>query len=125
MSKNISINNLGSAIQDVLEEYQEKVEETVKEVLPKVGKEAVKELKSTSPKRTGRYAKGWKSEVEETRIGTTVTVYNSDRYQLTHLLEKGHANRGGGRTAARPHIRPTEQHAIKNAVDYLKKNLEK
>lgn len=122
---NISIDKLGAEVNKLLTEYQEDVLKTVQEVLPKVGKDAVKELKKTSPKKTGKYAKGWKSEVEESRTGTTVTVFNATRYQLTHLLEKGHANRGGGRTNGIPHIKPTEEHAIKNAVDELKQNLEK
>jgi len=122
---NISIDKLGSTIQEIMEEYQQDVTEKVKEVLPKVGKEAVKELKKTSPKKTGKYAKGWKTKVEEARLGTTVTVYNADRYQLTHLLEKGHASRSGGRVSGKPHIKPAEENASKNAIDELKRSLEK
>ena len=124
MSK-VSINNLDSAIKGILEEYQEDVTEKVKEVLPKVGKDTVKELKQTSPKKTGRYAKGWKTKVEEGRLGSVVTVYNSDRYQMTHLLEKGHASRNGGRVSGRPHIKPAEDHATKNVVDEIKRSIEK
>lgn len=122
---NVSINNLNSAIKSVLDEYQEEVTEKVKEVLPKVGKDTVKELKQTSPKKSGKYAKGWKTQVEEGRLGSVVTVYNSDRYQLTHLLEKGHASRDGGRVSGIPHIRPAEEHAIKNVVDEIKRSIEK
>ena len=50
----------------------------------------VKELKTSSPKLTGRYAKGWKQKVEADGVnGTKLTVYNADAYQLTHLLENG------------------------------------
>lgn len=122
---NISIDKLGSEVQKIIEDYQRDVTETVKEVLPKVGKDTVKELKQTSPKKTGKYAKGWKTKVEEGRFGSTVTVYNETRYQLTHLLEKGHATRNGGRVSGRPHIKPAEEHASKNVLDLLKRDLEK
>lgn len=125
MSQKIEISELGKAIQTVIEEYSEEAQKVVEETLPNVGKNAVKELKKRSPKKTGKYAKGWKSKVEKDRLGSKVIVYNKTSYQLTHLLEKGHANRNGGRTNGTPHIKPTEEKAVENALKQIKEGLEK
>lgn len=85
----------------------------VNESSTRVAKDAVKKLKSNSPKLTGSYAKGWRQK-ENKFIGqpNTHIIHNKTDYQLTHLLEKGHAKAGGGRVEAIPHVRPAEQEAI-------------
>lgn len=111
-------------LQQMLEGYVKDVDDAVKEALPKVGKETVKELKTTSPKDTGRYSKGWRQKVETERLGSKLTVYNADAYQLTHLLENGHASRGGGFVSGRPHIKPAQDKAEKKAVEEITKAIE-
>lgn len=54
------------------------------------GKRAVKLLKQKSKVRTGAYKKGFKADVATDETGTECTVHNRV-YQLTHLLENGHA----------------------------------
>ena len=90
------------------------LDETKKEL----AKSAVKQLKATSPKRTGRYASGWTRK----KKGNAIIVHNK-QYQLTHLLEKGHAKRGGGRVAARVHIAPVEKRVQSMAEPVLRKKL--
>lgn len=114
-------------LQQMLEGYVKDVDEAVVEALPKVGKEAVKELKQTSPKRPsgGDYAKGWRQKVESDGVnGTKLTVYNATRYQLTHLLENGHALRDGGFLTGKPHIKPAQDKAEKKAVEEITKAIQ-
>ena len=90
------------------------LEETQKDL----AKSAVKQLKATSPKRTGKYASGWTRK----KKGNAIIVHNK-QYHLTHLLEKGHAKCGGGRVAARVHIAPVEKQVQSMAEPVLRKRL--
>lgn len=124
MSIKIDIGNVSKVVNEYLETYSEAVQKEIKEQLPKVGKEAVKQLKTTSPVMTGQYAKGWTSKAESDRLSTKVIVYNKTDYQLTHLLEKGHALVGGGRTSAQPHIKPAQDKAEKKAIEVIKEAIQ-
>lgn len=112
-----SIDNLANEITNALAEYTTEVEEGLEKAKEDNAKDGVKTLKVTSPKKTGKYAKGWRAK----KIGTTWVVFNKTDYQLTHLLEKGYAKVGGGRVPGRPHIAPAEEKTI---VGY-EKQLEK
>lgn len=90
------------------------MEDTKKEL----SNQAVKSLKAGSPRRKGRYAGSWTKK----KRGKSIIVHNR-RYQLTHLLEKGHAKRGGGRVAARVHIAPVEKALQKNAEGVFRRKL--
>ncbi|MFS0878269.1 HK97 gp10 family phage protein [Solibacillus isronensis] len=107
----ININQLADEINKQLREYADGVGEEMEKVAQKVAKDGVKTLKLRSPKDTGKYAAGWKA----TKVDGKWTVHNRI-YQLTHLLEKGHAKVGGGRVAARVHIKPVEEQMIDDYV---------
>lgn len=124
----IKIDALGTEIAKLMEEYASEVAADTKAEAKEVAKEAVKELKQTSPEgpgsRKGHYKDGWASKVEsENAVSIGIRIYNKKKPGLTHLLEKGHAKRGGGRAEGIPHIGPAEQNAVENYEKRLKERL--
>lgn len=115
MSKRIGIDGLASEIVDAIKEYTEEVEEGLEDAKEDVAKDGAKILRARSPVgRTGKYHKGWRARKD----GKAWVIHNATRYQIAHLLEKGHAKVGGGRVAGIPHIAPVEEQVIK---DYEKR----
>jgi hypothetical protein len=112
---NINIDQLAAEIARGLAEYSQDVVEKVNVSSDKVGKAAVKQLKQTSPKRYGNYAKSWamKTEPEVGQPHKRIVHVKAPHYRLAHLLEYGHAKVGGGRVEGRPHIGPAEEEVIR------------
>ena len=124
MSKKIKADSLSNEILKALEYYSDDISESVEEVSNEIGKEAVEELKSNSPKRKGEYAKGWTIKKQKSnKRKYSVKLYNRTDYQLTHLLEFGHATRNGGRTKAIPHIKPVEEKYTEKYEQQLKERI--
>lgn len=108
------VDNMADAIQTELSIYYSNLVEGGKEAIDRVAKDTVAELKIKSPRRTGRYARSWKSTKVTglSQFKYAKTVHNQEHYRLTHLLEYGHAKVNGGRTKEIPHIAPAETKAI-------------
>ena len=110
MAKRIKSGDLSQAMADILNQYTGQVTEVVKASARTAGNYARDQLRETSPKDTGGYAEGWRSKtLYETSSGMDVIIHNAKKPGLAHLLENGHAKRGGGRAPAVVHIRPVEE----------------
>lgn len=122
-------NEIGRAVEKVLAEYKDATVETMKKAIDKTSKQAVRDLKAESPKRTGAYAKSWTSKVDKKTsvLAYEKIVFNKKHYRLTHLLEKGHDVKRNGRVVghANPirHIAEVEQDAVKTLVKEIEKNV--
>ena len=125
MARNVSVNALADAIMDTLEEYADLAAGDVKQAVRDAGDVVKDDIRSHAPKDTGDYAKSWVvKKMKETSSSLTVAVHSRNRYQLAHLLEFGHAKRGGGRVAAQPHIASAEQKGMEYLEEEIRKALE-
>ena len=116
-----SIDDMADEIMKGLTKYADLTNESMKKAVRKTATSVKKEISANAPKKTGAYAKSWATKkTKENSHSLEMTVHSKNRYQLAHLLEKGHAKRGGGRVSGKPHIAPAEE----NGVQMLEKMIQ-
>lgn len=126
-----SIDNLSEAFMAELNKYKNACDENADEAVKITAKEAVQELRNANPPGSGRYGswkaynKGWTvtQTKRDKREHKSATVHNKDHYQLTHLLEKGHALAQGGRAKAFPHIAPVAERVEEKLIERMTKGV--
>ena len=120
-----SIDNLADEIMKGLTEYSDLADMEMKKAVRKTATAVKKEISANAPKRTGKYAKSWTAKkTKENSHSLEMTVHSKNRYQLAHLLEKGHAKRGGGRVSGRLHIAPAEENGVQMFENLIEEALE-
>ena len=124
-----SIITISADIEKALTKYSDDISDGIKNLSDECADELKEELKKTSPRKRGKYAKAWKvKNLSNGRLNYANVVYNP-RGQLTHLLENGHALRRGGRSIgivkAYPHISPAENKIKKKYENGIKEIITK
>jgi hypothetical protein len=124
-NRSVSIDKMADEIIIGLKDYGNLVEDDMKKAVKKVSTQVKNDIKSGAPKQTGRYQKSWATKkTMENSHALEMTVYSKNRYQIAHLLEKGHAKKGGGRVAARVHIATAEQSGVELLETLIKKAIQ-
>lgn len=124
MGRRVRVNALSEAIKDTLKEYADVSAEKVKTAVKEAGKTVKKEIEMNAPKDSGDYSRSWGIKiVKETSNSLEVSVHSKNRYQLAHLLEFGHAKRGGGRVSGKVHIASAEAKGIEQFEGDIEKAL--
>lgn len=119
----VESDELSTQIKRCIEQYSSDVREEIAAGMKTVAASALNQVKSRSPKRTGKYSRGWKVTEQNGAglIGFEVHQ-NSRQARLTHLLEDGHRTRNKkGWVKAQPHIRAVEQEAENEALKVIEK----
>ena len=108
-----TVGAMADEIMKGLIDYADLADMSMKKAVRKTAKSVKDEISANAPKRTGAYSKSWTAKkTKENSHSLEMTVHSKNRYQLAHLLEKGHAKRGGGRVSGKPHIAPAEENGI-------------
>lgn len=112
-------------IKKILNDYSLDIQEAIAAEAQAVAKQAANELKHTSPKRTGKYAKGWRVKTTKGQGFIECEVHNAEAPGLTHLLEESHLLRNGRKSTPKVHIKPVEEKAnreFEQAVEKIIQN---
>lgn len=138
MSKKVNVENLADAVMEQLNKYKDYVSDSMQEDIKTAAKEAQNRVKELAPvhsgsypasrgRKPGTYKKSWKVKITKTSANkASATVYASGaQYRLTHLLENGHAKRGGGRVSGTPHIQPAQELAEQVFMQEMEKSIRK
>lgn len=123
MAKKTPIDKLGGEIKLILNEYAEQLEKDLDEATKAVCKKGAQAIKESAREMfggSGKYASGWTSTIAKKRWKSAGVIYNSKAPGLAHLLEKGHAKQNGGRTQARPHIKPVADELTKEYEEVIR-----
>lgn len=134
--KTVKVDNVAQIVVEILAEYKDACAEDVEEAAKAAADEAVRELRTTSPrakKHRNRtvYAEGWKAKRTENKRGIVkYVVYNATDARRTMLLENGHAvvdrnRKKHGNTAERKHIQPAEENAVRTFERLIKEKIQK
>lgn len=116
---------LAAAVMEGLKEYADLATGDMKKAVKKAGTSVRKDIKQNAPRDTGDYAKSWAVKTDkETANSLQLIVHSKNRYQLAHLLEHGHAKRGGGRVAGKAHIAPAEEKAARQLAEEIERSLQ-
>jgi len=118
------IDRLDAVIKQTLEEYAEGVQTSVSDATRSVAKAGAAAVRAASGAfgGTGKYRKGWTYKVETRRLYSTGVIYNRTP-GLPHLLENGHAKRGGGRVDGQVHIKPVEEEIVQQFEGAIRADL--
>ena len=123
-NQKIPIDQLAAAVMKGLQEYSDLVGDDMKAAVRKTATQARKDVQAGAPVRTGKYKGSWATKtMKESSVKLEMVVHSRNRYQIAHLLEFGHAKRGGGRVRAFPHIAPAEQKAAQGLEREIRRKL--
>lgn len=124
MSRTVSIDEMDNAIMEELEKYADLAADELKAAVKETAASVRKDIQAGAPVDTGKYKKSWSvKNVREDSESIELVVHSRNRYQIAHLLEHGHAKRGEGRVAAKPHIASAEQRGNEKLVQTIEQKL--
>lgn len=112
-AKKVSSDNFVAALNGELVKYSREVRTQLRAAGQECIDGMVDETKATAPAQTGSYRDHIASKPRKNTANAISFLWyvQAPDYRLTHLLNNGHANRGGGRTPGDGHVTKAAENA--------------
>lgn len=123
----ITLDDLGIAISEMVDEYAEEILAKLEKKLDETAEEIVKYIKSNAP-RSGAskpFADSFVAESQGSGINKSIVIFSSEKGKLTHLLEFGFTHRSGKYVGPRPFMRPAYDLLTPKMLEDIKSIIEK
>jgi hypothetical protein len=123
----ITLDQIGSAIESMVEEYAEEVIKDLAKVLDDTAKDIVNYMSSHAPRSGGSkpFAESFVAEPIGEGINKTISIYSNTKGRLTHLLEFGFTHKSGKYVGPRPFMRPAFDILTPKMIEEVKSIIEK
>lgn len=117
MARKTPVDRLSLEVQRILAEYGSDAKGNLSNITAAMAKKGAQTLRQVSKQKFkgDKYRKSWTTDTTgnaHRQVAWSNVIY-SRMPGLPHLLEHGHAKRGGGRVEGREHIAPVEEALVK------------
>lgn len=133
-TKTITPDQLAEELNKILDQYGDDITDHTREAVRAAAKKGTQALKTVSKATFGtvkeqkrKYADSWTVKHEDNGLYELAILYNN-KPGLPHLLEHGHALKGGGRSGhveGRQHIKPVEEELVNSFEKALREAIAK
>lgn len=123
----ITLDELGVAISNMVDDYAQDIIIKLEERLDETAQEIVKYIRSNAPRSGGSkpFADSFIAEPQGSGVNKSIVIFSNEKGKLTHLLEFGFTHRSGKYVGPRPFMRPAYDLLTPKMLEDIKRIIEK
>lgn len=119
----IGPNQFAETVGGFLEEYGKEAKVALVKAVEETALETKQDLTGAGDFNGRKFKRSWIVKTEKGRLGEISAQVGNKVYRITHLLEFGHATRGGGRARGFNFVAPVNDKVEERVMDKLKEAL--
>lgn len=127
MTSLTTLDELGVAIENMVEDYVEDLIPKLEKRLDETAEDIVKYISNLAPRSGGSkpFADSFVATPQGKGINKTISIYSNTKGKLTHLLEFGFTHKSGKYVGPRPFLRPAFDLLTPKMLEDIRQLIEK